>query len=354
MYKLLFIIISLFVIIFSVTKCNEGFENTIGKNVTISAIPITTDNIADYIYKIYKADVKAIQNLADIAQKLQAGGVTVPGKMIIQNGLDVTNDTKLNNKLGVTGATTLSSTLGVTGATTLSSTLGVAGATTLSSTLGVTGAATLNGKLEVNNDTKLNGKLEVNNDTKLNGKLEVKSLNINGRDISELLLYKIYNVKWKANTTLNQSYVEGNFIQIDRFNSKYTQSKLEIVDIDKSDTKREQGFILKKGTYNYKINYIINNSNDTPSWTIEQKKILDNSSLVKTVLGKAPRWGGNANPGRLYTTDQNAWNQNQDDLVPTEGIINVIDDARVFCYPSNNYYAANTNTSFTFEWLWPL
>jgi len=31
---------------------------------------IIASNISDYIYKVYKADVKAIQNLADIAIKL--------------------------------------------------------------------------------------------------------------------------------------------------------------------------------------------------------------------------------------------------------------------------------------------
>jgi hypothetical protein len=182
MYKLLFIIIALFVIMFSVTKCNEGFTNTTS---TPSAVPITSDNVADYIYKIYKADVKAIQNLADIAMKLQAGGVTVPGKMIIQNGLDVTNDTKLNGKLDITSDTTLGGKLNINGATTLGSTLGVANDTKLNGKLDVNGATTLGSTLGVANDTKLNGKLDVNgattlgstlgvtNDTKLNGKLDV-------------------------------------------------------------------------------------------------------------------------------------------------------------------------------------
>ena len=84
-------------------KCSnsETFDNT--------TIPITSDNVADHIYKIYKADVKAIQNLADIAMKLQAGGITVPGTMTIKNTLNVEGIAE------ITGATNLKSTLNVEG-----------------------------------------------------------------------------------------------------------------------------------------------------------------------------------------------------------------------------------------------
>ena len=98
MYKILFIIIALFLIMLAVSKCKftEGFANT--------PVAITSDNVADYIYTVYKADVKAIQNLADIAMKLQAGGITVPGSMTILNQLNVTNDTNLSGKLNVSGS----------------------------------------------------------------------------------------------------------------------------------------------------------------------------------------------------------------------------------------------------------
>ena len=164
MYKLLFIIISLFVIMFSVTKCNEGFTNTTS---TPSAVPITSDNVADYIYKIYKADVKAIQNLADIAMKLQAGGVTVPGKMIIQNGLDVTNDAKLSGKLNVSGASALGGTLGVTGDTNIGGNLNVTGGTTLTS-------------LQVNNGLQVKNGSIIDGLTKLST-LQVDSVNVSGK-----------------------------------------------------------------------------------------------------------------------------------------------------------------------------
>jgi hypothetical protein len=153
MYKLLFIIIALFVIMFSVSQCNEGFTNTVASTPEVTtSIPITSDNVADYIYKIYKADVKAIQNLADIAMKLQAGGVTVPGNMMIQNTLSVTNDTTLSGKLNVSGASALGGVLGVTGATTLSSTLGVTGDTNIGGNLNVTGGTTVKGNITTNSD----------------------------------------------------------------------------------------------------------------------------------------------------------------------------------------------------------
>jgi len=105
MYKLLFIVITLFVI----CNCNtvEGFTDD---NTSIIAA-----NISNYIYKVYKVDVKAIQNLADIAIKLQTDGITVPGNMTISNQLNVTNATLLSNTLEVKGATTLDSRLIVSG-----------------------------------------------------------------------------------------------------------------------------------------------------------------------------------------------------------------------------------------------
>jgi len=149
---------------FSVSQCNEGFTNTTS---TPSAVPITSDNVADYIYKIYKADVKAIQNLADIAMKLQAGGVTVPGKMIIQNGLDVTNDTILSGKLNVSGASALGGTLGVTGDTNIGGNLNVTGGTTLTS-------------LQVNNGLQVKNGSIIDGLTKLST-LQVDSVNVSGK-----------------------------------------------------------------------------------------------------------------------------------------------------------------------------
>jgi hypothetical protein len=174
---------------FSVSQCNEGFTNTTS---TPSAVPITSDNVADYIYKIYKADVKAIQNLADIAMKLQAGGVTVPGKMIIQNGLDVTNDTTLSGKLNVSGASALGGTLGVTGDTTLSGKLNVSGASALGGTLGVTGDTNIGGNLNVTGGTTLtslqvNNGLQVRNGSIIDGLTKLSTLQVDSVNIGNNL-----------------------------------------------------------------------------------------------------------------------------------------------------------------------
>ena len=49
----------------------------------------TTDQIKDSVRQIYQADVEAIRNLSNVATQLQAGGLTVPGKLASSN-LNVT------------------------------------------------------------------------------------------------------------------------------------------------------------------------------------------------------------------------------------------------------------------------
>jgi len=409
MYKLLFIITALFVIMFSVTKCNEGFADTVASTPEVtSSIPITSDNVADYIYKIYKADVKAIQNLADIAMKLQAGGVTVPGNMMIQNTLSVTNDTTLSGKLNVSGASALGGALGVTGATTLSSTLGVTGDTNIGGNLNVTGGTTVKGNITTNSDITFiqnnngqdNGSYVIfNNEPNTRGRganintrglymyaygtsgnwgkgqtdhdfvISVQptlvnignnlniggTLTVKGKNLADLLIKKIYYVKWLANTEVNQSYVVCTMIQEDRINSSFAQEDgSNIAGIDTSGSGREQGVILKKGAYKYTINSITNNSNDVPKYILEQRRLSNNESMATHTFGYAPRWGGNANPGHIYTNENAAWNQTQTALASMYGYIQIQDDARVFCYPGNQYYASGTNCSINFEWLWAL
>jgi len=43
----------------------------------------TTDQIKDAVKLIYLADVDAIRNLSEVATKLQAGGLTMPGQLNI-------------------------------------------------------------------------------------------------------------------------------------------------------------------------------------------------------------------------------------------------------------------------------
>jgi len=80
MYKLLFLILALFFIRCILNNNTENFTDDTA---------LTESNISDYIYKVYKADIKAIQNLADIAIKIQAGGLSIPGSVTVQRNLNV-------------------------------------------------------------------------------------------------------------------------------------------------------------------------------------------------------------------------------------------------------------------------
>ena len=56
----------------------------------------TTDQVKEAVKQIYLADVEAIRNLSNVATKLQAGGLTVPGQLKVgdklsTNGLDPAN-----------------------------------------------------------------------------------------------------------------------------------------------------------------------------------------------------------------------------------------------------------------------
>jgi hypothetical protein len=56
-------------------------------------------DLQNLIYSTYKADVQAIKNLADTAAKLQAGGLTVPGNLIISGNISGPTVNDLNNKI---------------------------------------------------------------------------------------------------------------------------------------------------------------------------------------------------------------------------------------------------------------
>jgi len=79
--------------------------NTYSEKFTNNSGSITESNISDYIYKVYKVDVKAIQNLADIATQLQKNGLIIPGSVTIKDNLTVNNVTTVDNKFSVNNAT---------------------------------------------------------------------------------------------------------------------------------------------------------------------------------------------------------------------------------------------------------
>ena len=48
----------------------------------------TTISIKDEINKIYKADIESIRNLAEISQKLQSGGLIIPGNLQVRGSFN--------------------------------------------------------------------------------------------------------------------------------------------------------------------------------------------------------------------------------------------------------------------------
>ena len=68
------------------------YENSCNKN-SIEKMANTNDTkIRDQINTIYKADVQAIRNLADISVKLQdSKGLTIPGDLTIEGNINLKN-----------------------------------------------------------------------------------------------------------------------------------------------------------------------------------------------------------------------------------------------------------------------
>jgi hypothetical protein len=119
------IIIALFLIVVAISQSNnnEGFNS-------VSVVTLTSANVADYIYRQYQEDVKAIQKLADFAMQLQAGGITCPGNFAISG------KTNINNTLDIIGNTTVSGNLSIKDNATIS-------------TLNITNNATVGGNITV-------------------------------------------------------------------------------------------------------------------------------------------------------------------------------------------------------------
>jgi hypothetical protein len=66
-------------------------------NQTKEEMADVTQDVKDAISKVYAADVAAIRNLSDVATKLQAGGLTIPGTLGVRNDLNVGGNLILDN-----------------------------------------------------------------------------------------------------------------------------------------------------------------------------------------------------------------------------------------------------------------
>jgi len=90
----LYILLIVFVFIIIIVNCNntEYFETTSTSdpdNVVLKSLTINT--LKSYIYNIYQADVKAIQNLSNLAQQLQNSGVLFPGDINVKGQIKLYN-----------------------------------------------------------------------------------------------------------------------------------------------------------------------------------------------------------------------------------------------------------------------
>jgi len=87
------IIIVIFgVLIFNIYWCNKNSESM------ADVAPLTEDKIKELIYKTYLIDVTAIKNLSDVAIKLQAGGLTIPGDLTVSGKLTIPGDLIVSGK----------------------------------------------------------------------------------------------------------------------------------------------------------------------------------------------------------------------------------------------------------------
>ena len=74
-----------------------------------------SDEIKNEIKAIYNADVTAIQNLSDIANKLQTGGYTCPGDYTVTGKMTVNGALNVGGAVNVSGAINTGSTMNVGG-----------------------------------------------------------------------------------------------------------------------------------------------------------------------------------------------------------------------------------------------
>lgn len=63
-----------------------------------------TPQLKDAIKQVYMADVEAIRNLSEVASKLQAGGLTIPGNLTISGAMSVKGNSSVEGNSTVNGS----------------------------------------------------------------------------------------------------------------------------------------------------------------------------------------------------------------------------------------------------------
>jgi hypothetical protein len=115
------------------------------------------DEVKQLIYNTYRIDVNAIKNLSEIATRLQAGGITIPGNATISNTLTAKGNTILEGTLTAKNNTTLEGTLTAKGNTTIEGPLTAKGNTTIEGQLTAKGNTTIEGPLTAKGNTTIEG-----------------------------------------------------------------------------------------------------------------------------------------------------------------------------------------------------
>jgi hypothetical protein len=104
-----------------------------------------SEDIKQAVNELYSTDVNTIRNLSDLAKKLQQGGLTIPGNVIINQDLTASGDFKANKKADITGNLTTN------------------GDFKAIKNAEITGNLTTNGDLKASKNAEITGNLKVNN-----------------------------------------------------------------------------------------------------------------------------------------------------------------------------------------------
>jgi len=79
-FDLIILVILMFIVNF--------FYDTIKKYFNVKEGFDATSDMKAVVNQVYNADIEAIRNLSSIATKLMAGGITIPGQMVVGNSHD--------------------------------------------------------------------------------------------------------------------------------------------------------------------------------------------------------------------------------------------------------------------------
>jgi hypothetical protein len=87
----------IFIFIFHQYWCVSRFSRSMRQNRCKEQMTNVSNDINAAISRIYKADVEAIRNLADLSKKIQDGGLTIPGNLIVKGTIKSDGDISNNS-----------------------------------------------------------------------------------------------------------------------------------------------------------------------------------------------------------------------------------------------------------------